>query len=115
MNFLETLSLCSSLFTYIVGVVFNDDNLPPWGQVLLSVLVTLSTVVVLCFLVGALILEGIRSLDQYLVDKNIDTPDNATCFRKVGLAFDFFRHETIEWVSKKILERGTEDSPNSTV
>ncbi|GMH45581.1 hypothetical protein BSKO_13538 [Bryopsis sp. KO-2023] len=90
MNHRETLSLCVSVFTYLAGIAFNDDRLPVWSEVLLSVLLVAATIGLVIYLVLALAAESARHLTTLLQDRAVVVPENASTSLKMRLLVNFY-------------------------
>lgn len=99
LNQRETLSLCGSTFTYFVGILFNDKNLPHWAEILLSVIAIFLSGFIVAYLLITLALEGAQHLDTLLKDRKIPIPAGATTRKKAILLADSYwkRSMNILW------------------
>lgn len=100
MNHRETLSLCGSIFMYMVGITFNDDKLPDWAKVVFSVLVMALSAFIVVYLLVTLVLEGAKQLDTILSIKGIKAPLNATALHKAGLLVSLYWNKTVSTISR---------------
>ncbi|GMH45564.1 hypothetical protein BSKO_13521 [Bryopsis sp. KO-2023] len=90
MNHRETLSLCVSVYTYLVGIAFNDSRLPAWSKIMLSVLLLVAIISLVIYLLCALAAESARHLKSVLEEREVTVPENATTWQKMRLLVNYY-------------------------
>ncbi|GMH45542.1 hypothetical protein BSKO_13499 [Bryopsis sp. KO-2023] len=120
MNHRETSSLCVSVLTYMAGIAFNDDRLPVWSEILLSVLLVGATNALVIYLVWALAAESARHLTTLLEEREIVVPENATTWQKMRLLVNYYwlkaMHKFWVFVEQAIAwKKGKESQENPAV
>lgn len=99
MNHRETLSLCGSTFMYMVGIAFNDPQLPECAKIVLSVLVISLTTAIVVYLLVTLVLEGARHIDTLLGTRGIKVSTNASTVYKAGVLMNCYWNKMISILS----------------